>query len=119
HLPGRISKRKGATYGEWSLTYIARGTGAYQVDRGPIQQLEAGSLYWEWPGAVFHFGPDDREEGWDEYYVSFNGNRVQEWLDNGLIRPGETVHVGTDPNWIIRMEAIGRLIESGIADNAD
>lgn len=117
HIPGKIIKQKSFSYSYWSMTYIACGGGTYQVDNGPIHALKAGDVYWEWPGSQFDFGPD--EKGWDEYYISFEGNRVQEWLESGLIRPGEILNVGTNSHWAVKFDAIGKLIASGLSQNAD
>ncbi|MBP1991070.1 AraC family transcriptional regulator [Paenibacillus eucommiae] len=118
HLPGRISKRKGASYECWAFSYIVRGKGSFQVDGQQLQRLEAGSLYWEWPGASFDYGPDPNES-WDEYYVSFEGTRVNEWLEAGIISPDSVMQIGLDNRWIHKIETIGALLESGIPDNAD
>ena len=118
HLPGRTLKRKFAKYEHWSLSYIVRGKGIYHYDDEPVQRLEAGSIYWEWPGSVFHYGPTEHG-GWDEYYVSFAGNRVQEWLNSGIILPDRAQFIGVDPYWIQKLEAIGDYLDSGVPDNAD
>jgi AraC family transcriptional regulator of arabinose operon len=118
HLPGRRSRRKGAAYDYWSFNYIVRGKGSYQIDDGPVQPLEAGSLFWEWPGANFHFGPS-ADESWDEYYVSFEGTRVREWLESGLLTPYSVTPIGLDNKWIHKIEAIGDLMESVIPENVD
>lgn len=118
HLPGRTSKKKNATYTHWSLSYIVRGKGTYQYDDKPQQLLEPGSVYWEWPGSLFHYGPTEGQ-GWDEYYVCFEGDRVEEWLDSGLIRPESAFYIGVDPYWVQKLEAIGDYLDSGVPDNAD
>src|SRR5690606_35442289 len=117
HIPNKIIRQKSFSYSFWSISYIASGKGEYQVDDGPVQSVTAGDVYWEWPGAKFHFGPDS--EGWNEYYISFNGARVQEWVENGLIQPGKIVSVGTGNHWSVQFEAIGKLLASGLSQNAD
>lgn len=87
------------------------------MDNGAVHKLKAGDVYWEWPGSRFHFGPD--EEGWHEYYISFRGNRVHEWLDSGLTKPGRILNVGIDNHWSVKFESIGKLLASGLSQNAD
>lgn len=118
HLPGRRSRRKSALNEYWSFTYIVRGKGSYQIDGQPVQPVRTGSLFWEWPGTAFHFGPD-LEEGWDEYYVCFEGSRVKEWLDSGLFNPSSVMQIGSDSKSLHSIETIGSLMDSGIPDNAD
>ncbi|TNJ68373.1 helix-turn-helix domain-containing protein [Paenibacillus hemerocallicola] len=118
HLPGRTPMRRNSTTESWAFTYIVRGSGTYQIGDGPVQRLEAGSLFWEYPGEVFHFGPDAGKD-WDEYYVNFEGPRVAEWLDSLILEPDKVQRVGLDKKWIHKIETIGDYMESGIADNAD
>lgn len=118
HLPGRTPMRRNSTTESWAFTYIVRGNGIYQVGDGPVQRLEAGSLFWEYPGERFHFGPDVGKD-WDEYYVNFEGARVAEWLDSLLPDPGIVQRIGVDQKWIHKIETIGDYLESGLADNAD
>ncbi|MBD2863929.1 MULTISPECIES: AraC family transcriptional regulator [Paenibacillus] len=119
HLPGRILMRRGAKPESWALTYIVKGRGTFQVGDGPVQRLEAGCLFWEHPDDVFHYGPDPGED-WDEYYVYFEGSRVQEWLENSLLQDTDTVfRIGMDSKWVRKIETIGDYMESGLADNAD
>lgn len=118
HLPGRIMMRRNSTTDNWAFTYIVRGSGIYQVGDGPVQRLEAGSLFWEYPGETFHFGPDAGKD-WDEYYVNFDGSRVQEWLGHLIVEPHQVFRVGVDNKWIHKIETIGDYLDSGLADNAD
>lgn len=118
HLPGRTLKAKGISTSSWAFTYIVRGSGYYQAGDRPVQPLSAGSLFWEWPGTTFRYGPGD-DSDWDEYYINFNGTRVREWLDNRILKPECVYTVGVDSKWIRKIEAIGDLIESGVPDNAD
>ncbi|GAA3406423.1 AraC family transcriptional regulator [Paenibacillus hodogayensis] len=118
HLPGRIPIRRDSTTETWAFTYIVRGSGTYQVGNGPVQRLEAGSVFWEYPGERFHFGPDPGKD-WDEYYVNFEGPRVLEWLDGLIAEPNKALKVGLDGTWIRKLETIGDYMDSGLADNID
>ncbi|WP_127588192.1 helix-turn-helix transcriptional regulator [Paenibacillus koleovorans] len=119
HLPGRTLLRD-LYYGKMhAFTYISRGSGYLQVGDEPPMRLEAGSLFLEWPEQPYRFGPTS-PDGWDEYYVVFEGSRVQEWLDCGLVRKDDPImQVGLDPLWVSKLEAIGAALESGMPDNAD
>lgn len=118
HLPGRTSKRKGAVNDFWAFTYISRGRGTYQAGGGDVNQLTAGSLFWEWPGEKFHFGPSPGED-WDEHYVCFEGSRVKEWQESGILSGDAVMQIGTGAIWIRKIEAIGAYLDSGLPDNAD
>ena len=118
HLPGRTPMRRNSTTATWAFTYIVRGSGTYRVGDGPVQRLEAGSLFWEYPDETFHFGPDPGND-WDEYYVNFEGSRVREWLDGLIGEPHKAFRIGVDNKWIRKLETIGDYLESGLAENAD
>ncbi|WP_164821507.1 AraC family transcriptional regulator [Paenibacillus koleovorans] len=126
HLPGRKLRRVEALFDCWALAYIAGGRGTFRVDDGPTQTLGRGAVFFVYPGASFSYGP---EEGgtWEEYYVRFQGVRVEEWLRCGLIRRGaaEQLRLGAAGTEAADTAIIGRLnemldrMESGSAEEAD
>lgn len=119
HLPGRISFRSNASFEKWAFVYIAGGKGSYQVDGGVIQHIESGSLFFLRPGAVYNYGPD-ADGYWDEYYFTFEGSRIAEWLSSWLSQVDLSKQVGhEDAAQHNRIERIFILMESGIPDNID
>ncbi|RAV13336.1 AraC family transcriptional regulator [Paenibacillus contaminans] len=118
YLPGRTVKVLGMNDKHWAFTYIVRGTGYYQAGNGPVQKLEAGSLFWEWPKSTFRYGPEDGGD-WDEYYIHFHGSRVQEWIANNILQPNNVYRIGVDNKWIRKIETIGDYLESGVPESAD
>ncbi|NOU76494.1 helix-turn-helix domain-containing protein [Paenibacillus sp. LMG 31458] len=119
HLPGRISFRAHAKFTKWAIVYIAGGKGSYQVDDGAVQHIESGSLFFLRPGAVYNYGPD-ADGYWDEYYFTFEGSRIAEWLSSWLTHVDLAKQVGhEDAAQHNRIERIFILMESGIPDNID
>ncbi|MBD2843674.1 AraC family transcriptional regulator [Paenibacillus sp. IB182496] len=118
HLPGRTLQRRAARFSRWACVYITGGSGYYQVDDGPLQPVEAGSLFWLHPEAVFHYGPWEGAY-WDEYYFTFEGTRIHEWLANWALQPLAVTAVGLDEARFGRMELMFRLIDSGMRYNLD
>lgn len=118
HLPGRTLQRKNTTFDSWAFLYIVGGKGYYQVNDGPIQQVEEGSLFFVYPGAVFHYGPDDQGY-WDEYHIRFEGSRIGEWLDRWLHETDTVKQVGMTETIVNKLEAIFSLLESGVPINVD
>ncbi|WP_164716375.1 helix-turn-helix domain-containing protein [Paenibacillus whitsoniae] len=118
HLPGRTLQRAQAVFDSWALLYIAGGSGFYRVDRGPFQHVEKGCLFFVYPGSVIDFGP---EEGghWDEYYIRFEGSRVQEWLESWLVQTDTVKRVGFEEATIARLDAMFLLLESGSPTQID
>ncbi|MCY9656794.1 AraC family transcriptional regulator [Paenibacillus chondroitinus] len=118
HLPGRTLQRSQAAFDSWAFLYIAGGSGFYRLNQGPLQQVEKGCLFFVFPGCVVDFGP---EEGghWDEYYVRFEGNRIQEWLGSWLVQTDIVKRVGFEEAWIAQLDAMFLLLESGSPTQID
>lgn len=118
HLPGRTLRRENVTFDSWAFAYIAGGSGNYQVNGGALQPVEAGSLFFVFPHANFHYGPD--ENGWwDEYYVRFEGIRIQEWLRDWLSHTETVKQIGYDETVIGKLELMHMLVDSGEPANVD
>jgi AraC family transcriptional regulator of arabinose operon len=118
HLPGRTMIRQQATFSKWAIVYITGGKGSYQVNDGVRQPVEQGSLFWFYPGAEFHYGPD-RNGYWDEFYFTIEGSRIQEWIDHWGIKRDKVLKVGTDDAQYNKIERIFLLMESGVPASID
>lgn len=119
HLPGRISFRNQATFSKWAFIYLSGGSGSYQANNGPVQRVESGTLLFLRPGVIYNYGPD-QDGFWDEYYFTFEGTRIREWLDSWLTNVDEAKIVGhEDATQHNRIERIFMLMESGLPDNID
>lgn len=119
HLPGRISFRHQASFSKWAFIYLSGGNGSYQANNGPVQRVESGTLLFLRPGVIYNYGPDQGGY-WDEYYFTFEGTRIDEWLGSWLTNVDEAKQVGhEDATQHNRIERIFMLMESGLADNID
>ena len=67
---------------------VLSGSGFYQVDDGPLSELEAPAVFFIWPGRRFRYGPHSGSS-WDERFVCFSGSRVQDWLRWGWLEHPE------------------------------
>ncbi|TXK75927.1 AraC family transcriptional regulator [Paenibacillus sp. N3.4] len=119
HLPGRTSFRHDATFEKWAFVYLDGGNGTYQVDGGTVQKIQSGSLFFLRPDVVYNYGPDVNGF-WNEYYFTFEGSRIEEWLNSWLKDVDVAKQVGhEDATQQNRIERIFMLMESGIPDNID
>ncbi|NEW06729.1 AraC family transcriptional regulator [Paenibacillus sp. SYP-B3998] len=119
HLPGRTSFRHDATFDKWAFLYIVGGSGTFQVNDSPNQKVTSGSLCLMRPGATYNYGPHP-DGFWDEYYITFEGSRVGEWVDNWLVQIDHIKQIGhEDITQLNRIERIFMLMESGIPSNID
>ncbi|MEC0231464.1 AraC family transcriptional regulator [Paenibacillus alba] len=119
HLPGRTSFRHDSKFTKWAFIYLAGGKGTYQVNGGIVQRVERGSLLFLRPDVPYNYGPDANGY-WDEYYFTFEGSRIEEWLNSWLTDVDIAKQVGSeDATQFNRIERIFLLMESGLADNID
>lgn len=118
HLPGRTLQRNHVTFDSWAIGFIIGGKGYYKVNDGNQQPVEKGSLFFVFPGATFHYGPEENGY-WDEYYIRFEGTRIQEWLQNWLYETDTVKNIGWEETWVSKLEMIFHLLESGVPSKVD
>jgi AraC-like DNA-binding protein len=114
----RTWQRTSGGFRHWTMLYITGGGGSYRCGDQPRQAVQADSLFFVWPGETFHYGPPPGGY-WDEYFISFEGSRVHEWLEEGLISPRLVSRVEGNLNIVERIEQMFDLIESGLPLNHD
>lgn len=118
HLPGRTLFRSDTVFEHWALVYIVSGYGTFVENGGKEQQIRAGSLFFFRPGYSYNFGPL-QGGSWDEYYINFNGPRVTEWLETGLIAGGSVYQVQSVEGLSASFEKVLELMENGAPADAD
>lgn len=118
YLPKRTLPRYDGIFPEWAIVYITDGKGTYQVNNGAKQTVEKGSLFFFYPGATFHYGPE-KDGFWDEYYFRIEGERIQEWLNNWPIHPGIVTPVGSEEFLQNKIDRIFMLMDSNVPANSD
>lgn len=120
---GHIQKKEyfhhGSRFPRYTIVYIVNGTGTYQVSSGKIYSIQPGTIFTVWPGTIFSYGPHPGET-WEEYYISFYGPRVNQWISQGLFPKHPPIHtVGVLTDQIQRFERILEVCskpQSGIFD---
>ena len=81
---------------EFQCVYIVRGEGVFESEATGQVKIEAGNLYFLLPDK-WHRERPDPETGWDEYWVSFDGDMPRRLLEQGIISPKQAVYdVGLD-----------------------
>lgn len=118
HLPGRIWFRSNVVFEHWALVYILSGNGTYMENGGRVQQVRAGSLFFFRPGCSYSFGPAPGCN-WDEYYINFNGTRVAEWVESGLLEGGTVFDAHASQELASVFEQVLALMEGGVPADAD
>jgi AraC-like DNA-binding protein len=75
---------------EYQVLYIARGRGEFESERSGWQSVAAGCALLLFAGVWHRYRPL-KDFGWDEYWVSYDGDYVQRLIDNGFLKPEEPV----------------------------
>ncbi len=93
HPPAyRANLKVGRVINEYQFVYITRGAGTFRSERsGKARQIKAGTVFLLFPGVRHSYAPDS-ETGWDEYWVGFQGNYVDQLRAAGILVPEEPVY---------------------------
>ncbi len=86
---------------EYQLLYITEGRGKFYSEtlgRGKPVQVESGMMFLLFPGEWHSYHPD-RQTGWKEYWIGFNGHFVDNLIERGFFskdRPVFKVNIHED-----------------------
>jgi AraC-like DNA-binding protein len=77
---------KGRTLHEYQALYILRGNGQFESAMAGALEVLAGSVILLFPGEWHRYRPY-REDGWDEYWVSFAGFYIDQLVRSDFFSP--------------------------------
>jgi AraC-like DNA-binding protein len=81
---------------EYQALYILRGDGEFESKTAGVKKVLPGSLMLLFPGEWHRYHPREAI-GWDEYWISFNGQHVDDLVRHGFIDPNQPVlYTGVD-----------------------
>jgi AraC-like DNA-binding protein len=81
---------------EFQCIYIVRGEGVFESEATGQVKVKAGNLCFLLPDEWHRYRPNP-ETGWDEYWVSFDGDMPRHLLEQGILSPNQAVYnVGLD-----------------------
>ena len=88
--------QKGRTLQEYAVVYIVRGEGEFESKSTGERAIEAGNVILLFPGVWHRYRPL-QTVGWDEYWVTFQGEDADRLCERGFLRPEEPVlQIGLD-----------------------
>jgi len=88
--------KTGRTLTEYQMVYITRGRGMFEAKGVRLQLVEAGDLFFLFPG-VWHRYKPDLKTGWDEQWFGFNGELAERFLNKPFVRREKPiVRIGVD-----------------------
>lgn len=80
----------GRTLPEYQVIYITRGQGIFDSSPTGIQEVPAGTILVIFPGVWHRYRPCP-EVGWDEWWVSFNGDVMDRLVAHKFFSPDQAV----------------------------
>jgi len=87
-----FSEEKGRILAEYQLIYITKGSGKFtSATLGKWVNVSRGSMLLLFPGEWHSYRPD-KETGWDEFWIGFNGPDADKRIENGFFSKEHPVH---------------------------
>lgn len=84
--------KKGRIINEFSIVYVEKGRGVYESEREDKRILEAGDVWWTFPGLRDRYRPDEKT-GWRVYWLAFHGDAVQRVFKNFFSEKDTVLHL--------------------------
>ena len=76
--------RKGRVLNSWQLLYIHSGKGTMYDRQGKVTEINCGEMILLRPGCWHSYMPD-KETGWEEYWIGFQGSVVEKRMKMGFL----------------------------------
>ncbi len=100
------------TLNEYQLVYITRGSGYFESASCSRTKIEAGTIFMLFPGEWHTFGPD-KETGWDDHWVGFNGSIIDDKIKTGFFTFKNCIfRIGVDEHIIDTYHDILNIVTS-------
>lgn len=78
-----LSHQKGRLIEEYQLVYIVKGAGRFQSGSLNEMPVREGHVFLLFPGEWHNYYPD-KETGWEEYWIGFNGTNMRDRVRCGF-----------------------------------
>lgn len=93
--------RRGRVLPEFALVFVSAGAGAFESEETGLREFDEPTLLFLFPGVWHRYRPQ-RERGWTERWLCFNGEIAHRLASLGLITPSEAVLRVSDPDSLTR-----------------
>ena len=81
---------QGRSLQEYQALYITRGKGQFESEPSGPKRVAAGNVILLFPGVWHRYCPSS-DVGWDEYWISYNGQYLERLVQHGFISPATPV----------------------------
>lgn len=89
-----FSPQKGRILSEYQILYISKGEGTFESEHTKKTKIKRGRAIILFPGQWHSYCPD-KESGWNEYYIGFEGSFIDNLVKNKFIEPeNQILNVG-------------------------
>ena len=85
-----FNPEKGRILSEYQFLYISKGKGVFSSETTKKTVVKKGSVIVLFPGQWHSYCPD-KNTGWNEYYIGFEGSIIDEIVKCGFITPNNQV----------------------------
>jgi len=103
-----FSTERGRVLNEYQLLYISQGKGSFVSTGQKRAEVKEGMMFLLFPGEWHSYKPDENT-GWDEYWIGFTGNNIDNRIKNGFFNKQKPVFSVGIHEGIVQLykEAIG------------
>ncbi|MDD4009762.1 MAG: AraC family transcriptional regulator [Fermentimonas sp.] len=85
-----FNPEKGRILSEYQVVYVSKGKGSFKSESTKKINISKGQAIILFPGQWHTYCPL-RESGWNEYYIGFEGEIIDNIVNNGFISPSNQV----------------------------
>jgi AraC-like DNA-binding protein len=104
---------------EYQILLIAEGKGAFESAKTKEMPVEAGNIILLFPGIWHRYRPD-RNSGWKEYWISWNGEQLYRLMKKGVLEVNRPVLLVEHPEQVCTaFERILSHVQAHPAENSD
>ena len=95
-----FNPEKGRILSEYQIVYISKGKGFFKSESTKKTNISKGQVIILFPGQWHTYCPM-RETGWNEYYIGFEGEIIDDIVENGFISPqNQILNVGINEDLV-------------------
>jgi AraC-like DNA-binding protein len=82
--PHYFTWNQGRKLNEYQVIYITKGEGVFESENSGHHLIKQGTIIFLFPGEWHRFKPN-LQKGWDEFWVGFNGDIIENIVDKNFI----------------------------------
>lgn len=103
---------KGRVLNVYQLVYITCGQGTFKSENNICESISEGTLFLLFPN-VWHWYAPDKETGWEEYWIEFDGAYPQALQRKGFFSPYYPLyHIGLNDYIVKQYKSVIDLVHS-------